>query len=162
ESVTLSVYGSQADMSVTVADMRAGQWRISMPGQPDRTGVVSEEGGVLAFSAPAGTYTLTPVGDEQPDPGASGAPGTPVLSNDNGDGNGDYKVTMNLWWGTNATTYKLYENGLLIDTQTLPARTPNAQTTATSITGRAKGTYEYRALLSNNAGTSESEVMKVT
>ncbi|SFB14480.1 Chitinase A, N-terminal domain [Cohnella sp. OV330] len=261
ESVTLSVYGSQADMSVTIADMHAGKWKISMPGQTDRTGVVSEEGGVLAFSAPAGTYTLTPVGNEPiSDPGTTGVPGKPVLSSDNGydtglldgsykitmnmwygfngsiyklyengklietrtltalspsaqlaetaiggkangsytytcelinsygttpcspltvlvkdaapgkpalsndnwDGNGDYKVTMNLWWGTNAATYKLYENGVLIDSQTLSAHTPNAQSAATSLTGRAKGTYEYRVELGNDAGTSESEVMKVT
>ncbi|MFD2331862.1 heparin/heparin-sulfate lyase HepB [Cohnella sp. GCM10020058] len=64
ESVTLSVYGSQANMSVTVADMHAGRWKISMVGQTDRTGVVSEEGGVLAFEAPSGTYTLTPLGEE--------------------------------------------------------------------------------------------------
>ncbi|CAM4504979.1 putative repeat protein (TIGR02543 family) [Paenibacillus endophyticus] len=67
ESVTLSVYGSQADITVTVADMHAGNWEISMPGQADRTGVVSEEGGVLSFAAPAGTYTLTPVGDKPED-----------------------------------------------------------------------------------------------
>ncbi|WP_271753937.1 heparin/heparin-sulfate lyase HepB [Cohnella sp. JJ-181] len=353
ESVTLSVYGSQADMSVTVADLHAGKWKISMAGQPDRTGVVTEEGGILAFSAPAGTYTLTPVGDEPtpaapalltasaiseqavelswdavdgaegyhvyrseeadgsyiklnaasvqgvtyadtalsastayyykvsavnragesplseavsattkplPDPGASGVPGNPVLSSDNGydtglldgsykiamnmwygdngtsyklyengtlidtrtltaqspsaqkaetaisgkangsytytcelinsfgttpcsplsvavkdaapgmpvlshdnwDGDGDYKVTTNMWWGTNATSYKLYENGVLIDTQTLSAHAPNAQTAATSIAGRAKGTYAYRVELGNDAGTSESAVMKVT
>ncbi|TCM91046.1 fibronectin type 3 domain-containing protein [Paenibacillus sp. BK033] len=90
------------------------------------------------------------------------SPGKPVLSNDNWDNNGDYKVTMNMWWGTNATTYKLYENGALIDTQTLTAQTPNAQTAATTITGRAKGTYEYRVELINDTGSTESSVMKVT
>jgi Chitinase A, N-terminal domain. len=90
------------------------------------------------------------------------SPGVPVLSNDNWDGNGDYQVTMNMWWGTNATTYLLYENGVLIDTQTLMANTPNAQTAVTNITGRAKGTYEYRVELKNDTGVTESKVMKVT
>ncbi|MGO4108546.1 rhamnogalacturonan lyase family protein [Paenibacillus sp. YAF4_2] len=90
------------------------------------------------------------------------SPGKPVLSNDNWDNNGDYKVTMNMWWGTNATAYKLYENGILIDTQSLTAKTPNAQSSVTNITGRAKGTYEYRVELINDAGVTESTVMKVT
>ncbi|MGF7031494.1 O-glycosyl hydrolase [Paenibacillus mucilaginosus] len=90
------------------------------------------------------------------------APGAIVLSNDNWDGNGDYKVTMNMWWGTNAGVYMLYENGVLIDTQTLPVNTPNAQTAVTSITGRTTGTYEYRAELKNDAGLTESKIMKVT
>jgi hypothetical protein len=90
------------------------------------------------------------------------SPGKPVLSNDNWDNNGDYKVTMNMWWGTNATTYKLYENGTLIDSQALTANTPNAQTAVTNITGRAKGAYEYRVELINDAGVTESTVMKVT
>jgi hypothetical protein len=66
ETLTLSVNGAQAEMSVVVADLHAGKWKITMPGQSDRTGVVSEEGGVLAFEAPAGTYTLMPVVDEMP------------------------------------------------------------------------------------------------
>ncbi|MGF7031502.1 hypothetical protein J2T17_002413 [Paenibacillus mucilaginosus] len=90
------------------------------------------------------------------------SPGAIVLSNDNWDGNGDYKVTMNMWWGTNAGVYMLYENGVLIDTQTLPVNTPNAQTAVTSITGRTRGTYEYRAELKNDAGLTESKIMKVT
>ncbi|MCZ8517959.1 MULTISPECIES: chitinase N-terminal domain-containing protein [Paenibacillus] len=90
------------------------------------------------------------------------ASGAIVLSNDNWDGNGDYKVTMNMWWGTNAGVYKLYENGVLIDTQTLPVNTPNAQTAVTSITGRTTGTYEYRAELQNDAGLTESKIMQVT
>lgn len=90
------------------------------------------------------------------------APAKPVLSNDNWDGDGAYKVTMNLWWGMNGNIYRLYENEVLIDTQTLTANTPNAQSTFTSITDRAPGVYEYRAELLNDQGVSESVTMKVT
>lgn len=90
------------------------------------------------------------------------SPGKPVLSNDNWDNNGDYTVTMNMWWGTNATSYKLYENGVLIDTQALTTKSPAAQTAATVISGRAKGKYEYRVELINDAGVTESAVMTVT
>jgi hypothetical protein len=62
ETVTLSTYGSEPEMMLTVADMQQGRWRISMDGQPDQFGEVSDEGGVLAFHAPAGSYTLTPLG----------------------------------------------------------------------------------------------------
>lgn len=89
------------------------------------------------------------------------APSKPVLTNDNHDHNGEFKVTMNMWWGTNGTTYRLFENGVLIDTQTLTAKTPNAQTAFTDITGRTIGTYEYRVELENDNGMTESSIMKV-
>ncbi|MCU6707784.1 heparinase II/III family protein [Paenibacillus sp. J5C_2022] len=89
------------------------------------------------------------------------APGVPVLSHDNWDGDGDFNMTMNMWWGTNGTTYRLYENDVLIDEQPLTATTPRAQTTATAISGRPPGTYEYRADLVNAAGVASSALIIV-
>jgi hypothetical protein len=92
------------------------------------------------------------------------APAKAVLSNDNWDGDGSFKVKMNQWWGTNGTTYNLYENGILIYTQALADHTPNAQSAVTALANRAIGNYEYQAELVNYAGTNLSEkmIVKVT
>ncbi|WP_188189989.1 carboxypeptidase regulatory-like domain-containing protein [Nonomuraea sp. SYSU D8015] len=84
-------------------------------------------------------------------------PGEPVLGSDNWDGDGDYTIRMNMWWGTNATAYRLYEDGVLVDTQRLAADTPDAQSAATSLTGRSAGTHTYVAELVNAAGATRSE-----
>lgn len=89
------------------------------------------------------------------------SPGKPVLSQDNWDGDGNYKVTMNLWWGTNGSEYRLYENGKLIDTKALVKASPNAQNAVTEISGRAVGVYEYRCELVNAAGVTSSETIIV-
>ncbi len=88
-------------------------------------------------------------------------PGKPVLSSDNRDGGGDFTVTMNLWWGTNGSTYRLYEDGELVDTQTLVEATPGAQSSATSLNGRAPGVHVYRAELENALGVTESRELQV-
>ncbi|WP_238178075.1 sugar-binding protein [Paenibacillus contaminans] len=95
---------------------------------------------------------------------AQAAPGTPVLSHDNWDGDGSYKVSMNMWWGTNGTTYRLYENGTLIDTRTLADQTPGSQSAVTVIGNKPAGTYEYQCELINDAGETVSGkiIVKVT
>lgn len=90
------------------------------------------------------------------------APGVPVLSHDNWDRDGSYTVTANLWWGTNATSYRVFENGVLLTQGALEAKTPNLQRVAVPVTGRAVGTYTYRVELVNAAGATASQPVAVT
>ncbi|MDR7110176.1 fibronectin type 3 domain-containing protein/lysophospholipase L1-like esterase [Microbacterium trichothecenolyticum] len=90
------------------------------------------------------------------------APAAPVLSHDNWDKDGNYTVTANLWWGTNGTAYRLFENGVVIDEQSLTAASPNAQQAKTAVAGRAPGTYTYVAEFANAAGATSSQAITVT
>ena len=89
------------------------------------------------------------------------SPGKPILSHDNWDGDGHYTVQMNMWWGTNGTSYTLYENNVLIHTAELTANTPQAQAASITLSNRGPGVYEYRAELINGAGTATSERMAI-
>ncbi|MGY5343680.1 chitinase N-terminal domain-containing protein [Paenibacillus glucanolyticus] len=89
------------------------------------------------------------------------SPGKPVLSHDNWDGDGSYLISANLWWGTNAAEYRLYENGVLIDTQALTNTSPGMQAAVTEIHDRAPGTYEYYAEWINAAGVTQSDRIQV-
>ncbi|WP_345803229.1 glycosyl hydrolase 53 family protein [Microbacterium sp. AZCO] len=93
---------------------------------------------------------------------ADAKPGTPVLSHDNQDGDGAYTVVANLWWGTNATSYRFYEGTTLVAEGPLTAATPNAQRATLPVTGKAKGSYVYRVEFVNAAGATTSKSLTVT
>lgn len=127
--------------------------------------LLSASTGQIAFSMNAGEGELYVLADAPLASSNSGAPDKPILSDDNGHDtglrDGNYNVKMNLWWGANGTAYRLYENGVLIDTQTLADRSPNAQAAVTSVTNRANGTYNYVGELANASGTIRSDVLTV-
>jgi hypothetical protein len=92
-----------------------------------------------------------------------GAPGKPVLSDDNGWDNGlkdgNYNISMNLWYGNNGTNYKLYENGVLIDSKELGDQNPNVQSIKLAIQGKKNGVYKYYCELTNDYGTTTSDAL---
>lgn len=104
-----------------------------------------------------GTTALKPVTVSVTD----AAPGVPVLSSDNHDRDGDYSVTADLWWGTNATGYRLYEDGELLSAGALAARTPEAQSVAVDVTGRDVGRHVYVIEFVNSAGVTSSAPLTV-
>lgn len=90
------------------------------------------------------------------------APGTAVLSADNWDGDGSYTLTADMWWGTNATSYRLFEDGVLLKEGALVANAPAAQRVSVAVDGRSVGKHTYRVEFVNAAGTSESKTLTVT
>ena len=92
---------------------------------------------------------------------ASGNPGTPILGHDNYDNDGNYTLTMNMWWGNNGTSWTLYENGTQIYTGALTDGSPNAQTVSKAFTKKAAGTYTYVCHLTNSYGFTKSAPISV-
>lgn len=120
------------------------------------TGIRGRANGVYTYYAELANAFGTTASSNHAVVVSDAKPGTPILSHNNWSDDADYAVTMNMWWGTNGTTYKLYENGQLIDTQLLQKTTPNAQSAVTYMKGKAPGTYTYQGELINAAGASFS------
>ncbi|MBV1779976.1 glycoside hydrolase [Paeniglutamicibacter sp. ABSL32-1] len=75
---------------------------------------------------------------------------------------GDFSVVMELPRGTNASVFRLFEDGRLIHGQQLKADSPRSQRAVVGLTGRADGNRRYTAELQNAAGTSTSLPLRVT
>lgn len=88
-------------------------------------------------------------------------PGKPQLSHDNTDKDGNYTVTADLWWGTNATSYRFIEGGAVVGEGVLVAATPGAQRAQLAVTGAAKGDHVYTVEFANAAGVTTSAPITV-
>lgn len=90
------------------------------------------------------------------------SPGVPIISHDNWDGDGAFTLSANLWWGTNATSYRFYDGETLIGEGSLTAKTPAAQVARLALTGQATGAHAYRVEFRNAAGSTSSITLPVT
>ncbi|WP_127475701.1 hypothetical protein [Microbacterium sulfonylureivorans] len=89
------------------------------------------------------------------------APANAVLSA-TGVRTNDVTISADLWWGTNATEYVLYQDGVEIDRQALEARTPAAQHATTVVGPLTPGAHVFTAELRNAAGTTATKPLTVT
>ncbi|QAY72384.1 hypothetical protein ET445_02565 [Agromyces protaetiae] len=100
--------------------------------------------------------------------GAGKRPDAGVLSSNSGWANGlhdgNYDITMNLWWGENGSVLRLYENGELVALKSLATASPAAQAVSVPFRGKPNGTYVYTATLVNSKGETAtgSTTVKVT
>lgn len=92
---------------------------------------------------------------------AKSAPATPAISHNNWSGENNFEITMNMWWGENGTSAKLYEDGKLIDEKKLTDNSPNEQSTTFTLSNKDKGTYKYKVELINEHGKSTSSEISV-
>lgn len=88
-------------------------------------------------------------------------PAAPRLSHDNWDRDGAYVVTADLWWGTNATSWRLLEDGVEVGAGVLAAASPAAQRVAVPLVGRAAGEHAYVMEFANAAGVTTSSALVV-
>lgn len=91
----------------------------------------------------------------------AGLPGLPKLTHNNWEKKNHYTITMNMWYGNNGTTWRLYENERLILTQELTDNSPAAQTAAVQLKEKEIGRYVYRCELINSFGQSASDPITV-
>lgn len=142
-----------ATVPLTYAGKQAQTAVVPVTGKPNGTYVYTGELVNSTGSAPTSSVTVKVT---------QATPGMPRLSHDNRDGDGDYTVTANLWWGTNATAYRFFEGDTVVAEGTLIAATPGAQAARLHVTGAAKGTHTYRVEFSNAAGATVSDPLTVT
>jgi len=125
---------------------------VTFTGKPNGTYVYTGEL-INAKGTTATTSTTVKV--------TSAAPGVPVVSHDNRDKDGSFTVTADLWWGTNATSYRFELDGVVVGSGALVAKTPNAQKATVSLTGVPKGTHTLVAVFANANGETASKPVTV-
>lgn len=137
----------------------------------DSTGTMSQSTGVTFTGKPNGTYVYT--GELVNSQGVTAtrsttvqvshaAPGVPTVSHDNKDRDGSFTAKADLWWGTNATSYRFELNGQVVGEGELIAATPGAQTASVQVTGIAPGEHTLVAVFANANGETASKAVKVT
>lgn len=91
---------------------------------------------------------------------ADAAPGVPVVSATGGDGSID--VVVDMWWGTNASSYRIFVDDEVADEGALDVRSPGAQRVSARLDGVSPGEHTITAVLVNARGESVSAPVRVS
>lgn len=113
---------------------------------------------------PTATPDVTPEPEPTDTPGTSDnatqPPAAAVLQHDNWDGDGSFNLSWNIWWGENASSVEYYQNDTLISTEQMNYNGQNAQSGSLKLEGLAPGSYDFKVVLKNSKGSTES-ILKV-
>lgn len=93
---------------------------------------------------------------------AGPVPAEPVVAHNCWNGEENYSITFNMWYGVNGTSWRLYENDKLIFEESLVANGTSAQQGNANMKNKAAGTYTYYAELVNENGVTKSKPITVT
>lgn len=74
---------------------------------------------------------------------------------------GNFDVKMDLWWGSNARSFRLLQDGALIATIPLTPNGLQAQHAVVPVRGLKNGTYAFTGELVNTAGTTATTAVTV-
>ncbi len=157
-TLRLSSTGVSTDVRIVLATSAHGP----LLAEERSDGSLVVDGRVVDFDS-LGTGGPLPL--DVPEDGATRPPARGVLSSDEGWdtglSDGDHTVTMNLWWGQNASVLRLYENGSLLTARPLQVASPSPQQVRIPVEGRPDGRYVYTAELVNAAGTTTTAPITV-
>ncbi|MGL4345905.1 MAG: glycosyl hydrolase family 18 protein [Cellulosilyticaceae bacterium] len=95
-------------------------------------------------------------------PTPTAKPSAPAAAHNNWNNLPNYQISFNMWWGENGTSWKLYENGMLVHEESLTANGQSAQMGTYNVQNKAPGTYTYYVELINAAGATSSNEVTVT
>ena len=146
-----------------VANGQAGDLRnVTFNGISDESG--SSETPGEEQTAPQAPAVEAPVdntpGDENnvADPVApiAGSPSTPSVSVLTNWESGGYDISVNLWSGEPAESWKVYENGQVIHEEAFESTDATPQSASVNISDNTYGVYTYQVEVSNAAGTTAS------
>ncbi|GAB3818368.1 hypothetical protein GCM10028820_20590 [Tessaracoccus terricola] len=138
---------------LTVDGSGQQQARVAVAGRPNGTYVYTGE---LVNSKGVTATSSTTVKVQH------AAPAAPVVSHDNWDRDGSFTATANLWWGTNATSYRFELDGVAVADGQLTAASPAAQRASVQLDGVAPGQHQLVAVFVNEFGETASKPVTVT
>ena len=95
-------------------------------------------------------------GNNDPVAPVAGSPSTPSLSVLTNWDSGGYDISVNLWSGDPAESWKVYENGELIHEEAFDSTDATPQSASVNISDNTYGVYTYQVEVSNAAGTTAS------
>ncbi|MDG2410054.1 MAG: glycosyl hydrolase family 18 protein [Pirellulales bacterium] len=145
-----------------VANGQAGDLRnVAFNGISDESGSSQTPGEEqTAPQAPALEAPVNTPGDENnvadPVVPIAGSPSTPSVSVLTNWESGGYDISVNLWSGEPAESWKVYENGQVIHEETFESTDATPQSASVNISDNTYGVYTYQVEVSNAAGTTAS------